>query len=76
MKDLHKLKEYTDNIRCTGKLPKGLTPYMVSVLDSIYDDLAHGRESGYIQAEITPVLNKCGISTRAKGIGRVAYIGE
>ena len=76
MKDLHKLKEYTDNIRCTGKLPKGLTPYMVSVLDSIYDDLAAGKKSEYIQAEITDILHRCGIKTREKGIGRVAYIGE
>ena len=82
---MKKLRAIIEKAYDFGKLPKGITPYMMGRLVDIYNalarkeevefiesginDLLAGRETGFIQKEINDLLGKCGIKTREFGIG-------
>lgn len=71
---MKKLKNYIDNAYGFGKLPKDLTLAEYRVLEDVYIDLLLGKESEFISEKVKQILNRCGINTREKGIGWVAYI--
>lgn len=76
MENLKGLKLYIENCveNQRGKLPKGITPYMVYVLIDIYNKLISGKSSEFITAELIPILKKYKINIKENGIGWVAYI--
>lgn len=70
---MRKLKNIIEKAYDFGKLQKGITPYMMARLVDIYNALARKEEAEFIESEINALLAGCGIKTRQRGIGWVAY---
>lgn len=71
---MKKFKEYIEMFFETGKIPKYLTPFMVTLLPKIYNDLLSSGHSEFIQVDICILLTRCGIQNKTYGIGYQAYI--
>lgn len=71
---MKKFKDFIEMVYETGKLPKYLTPCMVTLLPKIYNDLLSRGHSEFIQVEICILLSRCGIQNKPYGIGYQAYI--
>lgn len=71
---MKKLREIIVNAYDYGKIPKGLTPYMIDRLVDIYNALVRKGRAEFIETEINDLLNRCGIMTREHGIGWIAEI--
>ena len=57
----------------SGKLPKGMTLYDFRVIEVIYEDLLHKRQSEFINEEIKPLLEHSGLKVKEKGVGWVVF---
>lgn len=71
---MEKFKDYIEMVYETGKLPRGFTPYMVSLLPKIYNDILSKGKSEFLAGDICKLLNRFGIHTIEYGIGYLAYV--
>ena len=71
---MKKFKDYIVMVYETGKLPRGFTPYMVSLLPKIYNDLLSKGKSEFLAGDMCKLLNRFGIHTKEYGIGYLAYV--
>lgn len=72
---MDKLKKIIERWIYYGKPPvKGITPYQIDVLITVYHDLLMYDRAEFIQEAVLRVMEKCEIKTKAHGIGWIAYI--
>lgn len=70
---MKKLRNIIIEVYDSGKLPKGMTLYDFRVIEIIYEDLLHKRQSEFINEEIKPLLERLGFKTKEKGVGWVVF---
>lgn len=72
---MKKLKSYIETW-IDGKSVKGIrvTPYDIYTCIDAYNALAKNEKFEFISENVKTILDKCGISTKEKGIGWIAYI--
>lgn len=71
---MDEIKQAIDKVYKTGKLPKDFSLEDFRILELIYRELKQHHKSEFIQENIKAFLDKCGIKTKAKGIGWEAFI--
>lgn len=72
--NMKKFKDYIERVYETGKLPRGFTPYMVTLLPEIYNDILSRGKSEFLAGDMCKLLNHFGIHTKEYGIGYLAYV--
>ena len=70
---MKKLRNIIIEVYDSGKLPKGITLYDFRVIEVIYEDLLHKRQSEFINEEIKPLLERSGLKVKEKGVGWVVF---
>ena len=70
---MKKLRNIIIEVYDSGKLPKGMTLYDFRVIEVIYEDLLHKRQSEFINEEIKPLLERSGLKVKEKGVGWVVF---
>lgn len=70
---MKKLKALIEKAYQVGKLPYGIPLTSFRILESVYDALSQKQTQEFISRDVKMVLDKCGIKTRERGIGWVAY---
>jgi hypothetical protein len=68
---MKKLKQIIDKAYNEGKIPRGLSLTDFRLLESIYISLTEKRSYEFIQAAILPILDRCKIKYKERGIGWV-----
>ena len=66
---MKKLKQIIDRGYNEGKIPRGLSLTDFRLLESIYISLTEKRSYDFIQATILPILDRCKIKYKVRGIG-------
>ena len=66
---MKKLKQIIDRAYNEGKIPRGLSLLDFRILESIYINLKEKRSYEFIQAAILPILDRCKIKYKERGIG-------
>lgn len=70
---MKKLKALIERAYQVGKLPYGIPLASFRILENVYDTLSQKQTKEFISSDVKMVLDKCGIKTRERGIGWVAY---
>ena len=70
---MRELKQIIDKTYNEGKLPYGLTPMEFCVLEYLYTSLTEKHQFEFTQSAILPILNRCKIKYKTRGIGWIAY---
>lgn len=70
---MKKLRNIIIEVYDSGKLPKGMTLHGFRVIEIIYEDLLHKRQSEFINEEIKPLLERSGLKVKEKGVGWVVF---
>ena len=72
---MEKLKNYIE-LWIDGKSIKGISvsPYDIYTCIDAYKALAKNKNFEFINGNVKTIFDKCGISTKEKGIGWVAFI--
>lgn len=72
---MEKLKNYIE-LWIDGKSIKGIraSPYDIYTCIDAYQALAKNKNFEFISENVKTIFDKCGISTKEKGIGWVAFI--
>lgn len=72
---MEKLKSYIETW-INGKSIKGIgvSPYDIYTCIDAYNALVKNEKFEFISENVKVILDKCGISTKEKGIGWVAFI--
>ena len=68
---MKKLKQIIDKAYNEGELPRGLSLTDFRLLESIYISLTEKCSFEFIQAAILPILDRCKIKYKERGIGWV-----
>ena len=70
---MKKLKALIERAYEVGKLPYRIPLGSFRILENVYNALSQKQTKEFINSDVKMVLDKCGIKTRERGIGWVAY---
>lgn len=70
---MKKLKALIERAYEIGKLPHRIPLASFQILENVYNALSQKQTKEFINSDVKMVLDKCGIKTRERGIGWVAY---